>query len=494
MPPAPSHDRRIRHVVAFALALSALVVAVPTSARAALPANASGVEPLAPRAPKYTLDVIPSGDGSVASSLEGIDCPSDCSATYDDGTTVSLTASPAAGWGFSSWSGAGCSGGGDCTVTMEADEDVTATFLLLDQTLTVAMSGSGDGHVSSSPSGIDCGSDCSESYLFGTTVTLTAEADADSSFAGWSGGGCSGTEACVVTMDEDVSVTALFEPQLRTLSVNKNGPGAGSVTSDPAGITCGGDCSHKYEIGTEVTLTATPNATSAFSGWEGGGCSGSSRCTLTLDGSTTVRATFVISDACTMVGTTASDVLRGTSLNDVICGLGGNDLIWGGGGADSLVGGPGNDVLIGGPGNDALDGRAGSDTAFYLKGAPGRKARTPVSVDLARRVATGTAVDRDRLVRVERVVGTDRADVLLGSRGDDALLGGAGNDRLKGRRGGDELVANGGDDIASGGLGDDVLRGGDGGDRLTGDRGDDRCDGGPQKDSAETCEVRISIP
>jgi Ca2+-binding RTX toxin-like protein len=377
---------------------------------------------------------------------------------------------------------------------MKTDQDVAATFVLLEQTLTVGRAGSGDGHVSSSPGGIDCGSDCSEAYLFGTRVTLTAAADSDSVFAGWSGGGCSGTDPCDVTMDEDVTVTAVFEPQLRTLSVNKNGPGAGSVTSDPAGITCGGDCSHKYEAGEEVTLTATPNATSAFSGWEGGGCSGSGRCTLILDRSRTVRATFVISDACTIVGTTASDVLRGTSLSDVICGLGGSDVIWGGGGADSLVGGPGNDALIGGPGNDALDGRAGSDTAFYRKGAPGRKARAPVSVDLARGLATGNAIDRDRLVRLERVVGTDRGDALFGSRGDDSLLGGAGFDRLKGRRGSDRLDANGGDDIAAGGPGNDVLHGGDGGDRLRGDRGDDRCDGGPQKDSAETCEVRISIP
>lgn len=76
--------------------------------------------------------------------------------------------------------------------------------------LTVAHVGSGSGTVSSEPAGISCGSDCSEPYVDGRAVTLTARAAVGSAFSGWSGAGCSGTGSCVVTMSEARSVTARF--------------------------------------------------------------------------------------------------------------------------------------------------------------------------------------------------------------------------------------------------------------------------------------------
>jgi peptidoglycan hydrolase-like protein with peptidoglycan-binding domain len=82
----------------------------------------------------------------------------------------------------------------------------TPTYLL-----TVSKAGSsGTGTVTSSPAGIACGATCSASYAQGATVTLTAVADSGSSFFGWSGGGCSGTGACTVTMSAATAVTAIF--------------------------------------------------------------------------------------------------------------------------------------------------------------------------------------------------------------------------------------------------------------------------------------------
>ena len=66
-------------------------------------------------------------------------------------------------------------------------------------TLTVTKSGTGTGTVTSSPSGINCGSTCT-SQFDNRVVTLTAANTGDSFFAGWSGEGCSGTGTCVVTM------------------------------------------------------------------------------------------------------------------------------------------------------------------------------------------------------------------------------------------------------------------------------------------------------
>jgi hypothetical protein len=76
-------------------------------------------------------------------------------------------------------------------------------------TLAVGKVGSGEGTVTSSPPGIACGSDCGENYAAGTTVTLTATPSGGSSFTDWSGA-CTGTGACVVSMDEDRNPIATF--------------------------------------------------------------------------------------------------------------------------------------------------------------------------------------------------------------------------------------------------------------------------------------------
>jgi endo-1,4-beta-xylanase len=76
-------------------------------------------------------------------------------------------------------------------------------------TLTVTKSGTGSGTVGSSPAGISCGPTCAASYASGASVTLTATADAGSTFSGWSGA-CSGTSACTVSMSAARAVTAAF--------------------------------------------------------------------------------------------------------------------------------------------------------------------------------------------------------------------------------------------------------------------------------------------
>src|SRR5204863_432841 len=137
---------------------------------------------------------------------------------------------------------------------------VNATFTLRQYTLTVVNSGTGSGVVTSAPAGINCGSDCTEVYDHGTVVTLTATPAAGSTFAGWSGGGCSGTGTCTTTINAAVTITATFTLQQFTLTVARNGSGTGTVTSNPAGINCGGACAANYNFGTVVVLTAAPAA------------------------------------------------------------------------------------------------------------------------------------------------------------------------------------------------------------------------------------------
>ena len=77
------------------------------------------------------------------------------------------------------------------------------------RSLTVTRLGDGAGRVTSGESLIDCGSACSASANAGTTVVLAAAAADGSHFEGW-GGACTGTGACIVTLDVAKTVTATF--------------------------------------------------------------------------------------------------------------------------------------------------------------------------------------------------------------------------------------------------------------------------------------------
>jgi hypothetical protein len=162
-------------------------------------------------------------------------------------------------------------------------------------TLTVIKIGSGSGTVASNPAGIDCGSTCSANFSSGTPVTLTATADANSVFIGWSGDpDCSDG---VVTMDADKTCTATFNLVSRTLTVAGAGTGNGTVTG--TGINCtittgstSGDCSETVTHGTDITLTAADGANSTFAGWTNCDSPSGNQCTMTMDADKSVTATF----------------------------------------------------------------------------------------------------------------------------------------------------------------------------------------------------------
>ena len=236
----------------------------------------------------YVLQVNRTGSGTVTSAPAGINCGSDCSQSYASGTSVTLTATPAAGYTFSGWNGGGCSGTGACTVAMTMARSTTATFTAVNYTLTVSRTGSGS--VTSAPAGIACGSDCSEAYASGTSVSLSAVAASGYTFGGW-GGACSGTGGCTVSMTSARSVTATFNAVANyTLTVSRTG--SGTVTSAPAGINCGSDCSQSYTSGTAVTLSATAGSGYVFGGWSGACAGTSSSCTVSMTVARSVAASF----------------------------------------------------------------------------------------------------------------------------------------------------------------------------------------------------------
>jgi uncharacterized repeat protein (TIGR02543 family) len=150
------------------------------------------------------LSVNKIGQGTVISNPTGINCGETCSALFGNTSVVNLTATPAEGWTFAGWSG-DCTGM-SCQVTMSAPKMVTATFTSAQHQL--AVNKVGQGTVTSTPAGINCGTTCSALFNQGTVVTLTAQPAAGWSFAGWSGA-CSGL-TCQVTMSQARMVTATF--------------------------------------------------------------------------------------------------------------------------------------------------------------------------------------------------------------------------------------------------------------------------------------------
>ena len=230
------------------------------------------------------LTVSVTGSGTVASSPPGINCPSTCGAGFGAGTPVTLTATPASGWSFSGWSGA-CSGSAGCTVTMNSPQSVSATFV---QDVALSVSVTGSGAVTSSPTGINCGSSCNANFVPGTQVTLTATPASGWKFNGW-GGACSGTGTCSVTMNSAQSVSATFVQLTFTLAVSLTG--SGSVASNPTGISCPSTCNASFNSGVQVTLTATPAQGMSFIGWSGA-CNGTGGCSVTMSAAESVSAAF----------------------------------------------------------------------------------------------------------------------------------------------------------------------------------------------------------
>ena len=237
------------------------------------------------------LTVTRAGTGTVTSTPGGIDCGSSCAASFASGTSVSLTATPAAGWVFMGWSGGGCSGTGACSLTLTMATTVRATFAPAPVTITVIRAGLGSGSVTSAPAGISCGTSCSASFPSGSPVVLTATVTAGSVFTGWSGGGCTGTSPCTVSPVSATTITATFAPATVALTLTVTGAGTGTVTSAPAGLSCGASCSASFTAGTSVALTATPAAGTVFAGWSGA-CTGSGPCTVVMDQARAVTARF----------------------------------------------------------------------------------------------------------------------------------------------------------------------------------------------------------
>jgi uncharacterized protein (DUF1800 family) len=244
------------------------------------------------------------GEGSITSQPSGLSCTTGtCVAEFDHEATVMLMATTKDGHQFSGWSGA-CAGTERCVLRMNTKNSVTssmavmATFIPIPSppvALSVTLQGDGEGRVTSDPAGIDCPSvACTHDFENGKQVTLLPEPKAGHMFDGWSEG-CTGKEACVVTLGNSKTVKAVFTLiPLPPVALSVTVTGDGTVTSTPVGIDCPSvACTQNFDNGQMVLLVASANSGQTFSRWTGG-CTGTgTSCQLEMTSPMAVTAMFV---------------------------------------------------------------------------------------------------------------------------------------------------------------------------------------------------------
>jgi hypothetical protein len=158
--------------------------------------------------PGLTVAVTGAGGakGEITSSPAGIACPLICATGFDRSTAVTLSANPSPGSSFAGWLG-DCAGTSTCTVTMNGDKSVSASFVSTRYSISVSIVGKG--RVTSRPAGIFCPSRCFGSFAAGTALQLRATPAKHFRFTGWRRGR-SGKASCNITVKNNQVVNAVF--------------------------------------------------------------------------------------------------------------------------------------------------------------------------------------------------------------------------------------------------------------------------------------------
>jgi len=214
---------------------------------------------------------------------------------YTKNTVVTLTASPASGYDWKSWSETDSNTSNPTTVTMSSNKQVRVNFeprfsLIINNQLVIGSFVSfAEGSVSINPAPAGDGK-----YTSGTVVTLAARSDSGFDWKGWSGTGSDISNPTTLTMSGgNKNVTVTFEPRFSLMVSDQLVIGPivsfteGSVSVSPAPGDDG-----KYASGTKVTLTASPTLGYGWKTWSGTGKDTSNPVAITIISDKHVAVTF----------------------------------------------------------------------------------------------------------------------------------------------------------------------------------------------------------
>ena len=198
---------------------------------------------------------------------------------YQPNATATVSVKAANGAKFTGWAGDATGEDTTLSVTMNADKTVTAAFdddpSIPFKTLSLSASPSSYGAVSGAGS-----------YAPGTQISLTATPVAGAKFKGWSGDATATTNPLSVTLNDDMTIAAEFEPDTSTTSYALN------LVSSPSnyGSVSGAGT---FAPGSVVQLSATPVTGAVFNGWSGSATGADNPLTITMDAAKTVTANFI---------------------------------------------------------------------------------------------------------------------------------------------------------------------------------------------------------
>jgi len=212
-----------------------------------------------------------------ASGVNGTVAKSPNQTTFDYGSVVMLTASPALGYSFTSWSGDASGSVNPLNVTMNANKVITANFTLI-PTYTLTASGL-NGSVVKNPS--------QATYLSGDVVSLTATPAVGYTFTSWSGDATGSVNPLNVTMNANKVITANFT-LIPTYTLTASGVN-GTVAKNPNSVS--------YNTGAVVVLTATPAVGYTFDSWSGDATGSVNPLNVTMNANKVITANFVLAGA-----------------------------------------------------------------------------------------------------------------------------------------------------------------------------------------------------
>jgi len=231
---------------------------------------------------------------TLTTSVTGQGTVTPASGTYASGTIVTLTATPASGYVFSGWSGALSGSTNPASLTMNANEAVTATFTLVtpqDYTLTTSVVGQG---VVTPASG---------TFVPGTVITLTATPISEYQFSGWSGALSGTTNPATLTMNSNKAVTATFTPSnvIQTITIQEKETGFcsvdGTIDNNNAGFTGTGFANTTNAVNAGITWSVNVPSAGAYTlAWR------------YADGKTVNRTAKVLVDGATVLSTVSFPV------------------------------------------------------------------------------------------------------------------------------------------------------------------------------------------